>query len=85
MAETSRPEVCKICPSRSTRTAKQLNLRIIGDPFLRKVSVVFDVDGTRVHVLPVGDKKGAALVAEVGREVFLNLKAQDPNSKHPRS
>ncbi|CAE7897532.1 unnamed protein product, partial [Symbiodinium necroappetens] len=37
---------------------------IIGDPFLRKVSVVFDVDGTRVHVLPVGDKKGAALVAE---------------------
>jgi len=37
---------------------------IIGDPFLRKVSVVFDVDATRVHVLPVGGKKGAALVAE---------------------
>ncbi|CAE7288294.1 Pga5 [Symbiodinium natans] len=37
---------------------------IIGDPLLRKVSVVFDVDGARVHVLPVGDKRGAALVAE---------------------
>ena len=47
--------------------------------------MVFDVDGTRVHVLPVGDKKGAALVAEVGREVFLSFKAQDPSSKYSRS
>ena len=47
--------------------------------------MVFDVDATRVHVLPVGGKKGAALVAEVGREVFLNFRAQDPNSKYPGS